>query len=34
MVTGQELLRYFLIGIFGGLGFLIISTIYRLIVKV
>jgi len=29
----QELLKYFEMGFFGGLGFLVISTLYRLVIK-
>ncbi len=29
----HELLRWFLIGFVGGLGYLVVSTLYRLVVK-
>jgi len=29
----HEMLDWFLRGVFGGLGFLVISTLYRLVVK-
>lgn len=30
----NNLMTYFLMGFFGGLGFLVVGTLYRLIVKV
>jgi hypothetical protein len=33
MINWHELLHWFLIGVAGGLGFLVIGTIYRLIIK-